>query len=43
MYNYDKETGVNCFFVANGFGGGLTLLLDVEGRTLSQNHNFEDL
>ena len=30
----DKETGVNYLFIANGFGGGLTPLLDVEGKPI---------
>ncbi len=28
----DKETGVNYLFISNGFGGGLTPLLDSEGK-----------
>ncbi len=28
----DKETGINYLFVANGFGGGLTPLLDKDGK-----------
>ena len=28
----DKETGVNYLFIASGFAGGLTPLLDVEGK-----------
>lgn len=28
----DKETGVNYLFVASGFAGGLTPLLDAEGK-----------
>ena len=30
----EKETGVNYLFIANGFGGGLTPLLDVEGKPI---------
>lgn len=30
----DKETGVNYLFVASGFGGGLTPLLDAEGKPI---------
>ena len=30
----DKETGVNYLFIANGFGGGLTPLLDAEGKPI---------
>ena len=28
----DKETGVNYLFVANGYAGGLTPLLDRDGK-----------
>ncbi len=28
----DKETGVNYLFIASGFAGGLTPLLDAEGK-----------
>lgn len=28
----DKETGVNYFYIANGIGGGLTPLLDSDGK-----------
>lgn len=28
----DKETGVNYLYIASGFGGGLTPLLDTEGK-----------
>ncbi|MBQ2848710.1 MAG: xylan 1,4-beta-xylosidase [Clostridia bacterium] len=28
----DRETGVNYLFVANGYAGGLTPLLDREGK-----------
>ena len=30
----DKETGINYLFIANGFGGGLTPLLDENGKTV---------
>ncbi|MDY2996756.1 MAG: DUF6440 family protein [Faecalimonas sp.] len=30
----DKETGVNYLFIASGFGGGLTPLLDAEGKPI---------
>ena len=30
----DKETGINYLFVANGFGGGLTPLLDKDGKPI---------
>ena len=29
-----QETGVNYLFIANGFGGGLTPLLDAEGKPI---------
>ena len=28
----DKETGVNYLYVQNGYGGGLTSLLDADGK-----------
>jgi len=28
----DKETGVNYLFVQSGYGGGLTVLLDADGK-----------
>ncbi len=28
----DKETGVNYLFAAGGYAGGLTVLLDAEGK-----------
>ncbi|ADL52795.1 DUF6440 family protein [Clostridium cellulovorans] len=28
----DKKTGVNYLFTINGYGGGLTVLLDREGK-----------
>ena len=28
----DKQTGVNYVYVGNGYGGGLTVLLDSEGK-----------
>lgn len=28
----DKETGVNYLYIANGIGGGLTPLLDSDGK-----------
>lgn len=30
----DKETGVNYLFIASGFGGGLTPLLDKDGKPI---------
>jgi hypothetical protein len=28
----DKETGVNYLYRANGYGGGLTVLMDKDGK-----------
>ena len=28
----DKQTGVNYLYVGSGYGGGLTVLLDVNGK-----------
>ena len=30
----DKETGVNYLFVRDGYAGGLTVLLDAEGKPI---------
>lgn len=30
----DKETGVNYLFVCRGYGGGLTPLLDADGKPI---------
>ena len=30
----DKETGVNYVYAAGGYGGGLTVLLDREGKPI---------
>ena len=30
----DKETGVNYLYVCHGYGGGLTPLLDSEGKPI---------
>lgn len=30
----DKETGVNYLYVCRGYGGGLTPLLDAEGKPI---------
>ena len=32
MVFVDKETGVNYLFVASGYAGGLTPLLDADGK-----------
>ncbi len=32
MIFVDKETGVNYLYIANGIGGGLTPLLDSDGK-----------
>ena len=33
----DKETGVNYLFHASGYSGGLTVLLDKDGRPVITN------
>ena len=33
----DKETGVHSLFVASGFGAGLTVLLDEQGKPVIKN------
>ena len=30
----DRETGVNYLFVQNGYAGGLTVLVDAEGKPI---------
>ena len=30
----DKETGVNYLYIRNGYSGGLTPLLDADGKTV---------
>ena len=30
----DKETGVNYLYITNGYSGGLTVLLDSEGKPI---------
>ena len=30
----DKETGVNYMFAVNGYAGGLTVLVDAEGKPI---------
>ena len=30
----DKETGVNYLYVSSGYGGGLTALLDKDGKPI---------
>ena len=37
----DKETGVNYLFVACGYGGGLTPLLDAEGKPIITKERYE--
>ena len=41
----DKETGVNYFFHSDGYAGGLTVLLDRDGKPLVTpvtNSNYSD-
>lgn len=37
----DKETGVNYLFVHRGYGGGLTPLLDAEGKPIITKERYE--
>jgi len=38
----DKETGVNYLFIVEGYAGGLTVLLDKEGKpVITPLHNYE--
>ena len=37
----DKETGVNYLFVACGYGGGLTLLLDSDGKPIITKDGYQ--
>lgn len=39
----DTETGVNYLFVANGYAGGLTPLLDREGKPVISTISTFDL
>jgi hypothetical protein len=34
----DKETGINYLYVSNGSAGGLTVLLDSEGKPVAEKH-----
>ena len=35
----DKETGVQYLFVASGYAGGLTILVDRDGKPLLEKEN----
>ena len=37
----DKETGVNYLFVHRGYGGGLTPLLDAEGKPIVTKDGYQ--
>ena len=37
----DKETGVNYLFVCRGYGGGLTPLLDAEGKPIITKDGYK--
>ena len=37
----DKETGVNYLFVHRGYGGGLTPLLDSEGKPIITKDGYK--
>ncbi len=39
----DKETGVNYIFHSSGYAGGLTPLLDREGKPVISAIRYEDL
>ena len=39
----DTETGVNYLFNANGYAGGLTALLDKDGKPVVTDNSKEDL
>ena len=37
----DKETGVNYLFVQRGYGGGLTPLLDADGKPIVTKDGYQ--
>ena len=37
----DKETGVNYLYVCRGYGGGLTPLLDADGKPLITKDGYK--
>lgn len=37
----DKETGVNYLFVCRGYGGGLTPLLDANGKPIITKNGYK--
>ena len=37
----DKDTGVNYLYVCRGFGGGLTPLLDAEGKPIITKDGYK--
>ena len=37
----DKETGVNYLYVCRGYGGGLTPLLDAEGKPIITKDGYK--
>lgn len=37
----DKETGVNYLFVHRGYGGGLTPLIDAEGKPIVTKDGYQ--
>ena len=37
----DKETGVNYLFVHRGYGGGLTPLLDADGKPIITKDSYK--
>ena len=38
----DKETGVHYLYVFDGYGGGLTVLLDSEGKPVIRRRYFDE-
>ena len=41
MIIVDKETGVNYLFVCRGYGGGLTPLLDADGKPIITKDGYK--
>ena len=41
MVIVDKETGVNYLYVHRGYGGGLTPLIDADGKPIITNDGYK--
>ena len=41
MIIVDKETGVNYLYVGRGYGGGLTTLLDADGKPIITKDGYK--